>query len=252
MPSALFISPHLDDAVFSCGATISRLVESGSDVAVLTVFTGNVAHPKGFALECQTSKGIAPDVDYMALRRAEDEAALEVLGASTVIHWPFLEAPHRGYDSPPELFAGLREGDNVWRDIRRELEALGSANGKLPFDLVFAPQGLGNHADHLQVIRALQGFGNVWWYRDTPYTLREPDAVPCLLLPLDVKPQATLFGDATLFQKVAACCAYESQLDFQFGRPLEAARKLTDFHRAEGQSLGSPAFAERFLAPANF
>lgn len=251
MPSALFISPHLDDAVFSCGATIARLVESGHDVTVLTVFTGNVAFPTGFALECQTSKGIAPDADYMALRRAEDEAALEVLGVSSVVHWSFLEAPHRGYDSPPELFAGIRQGDDMWRDVQSELESLKTGSGKWPFDLTFGPQGLGNHADHLQVIRALGSFGNVSWYRDTPYALREPDAVPSLLLPLNVKPQATLFGDATLFQKVAACCAYESQLGFQFDGAMEAARKLTQFHRAEGQSLGSPAFAERFLAPAN-
>ena len=251
MPSALFISPHLDDAVFSCGATIARLVESGSDVTVLTVFTGDVAFPTGFALECQTGKGLAPDADYMALRRQEDRAALKIMGVSSVIHWPFLEAPYRGYNSPPELFAGLREGDDVWRNIRRELEGLGSANGQLPFDCVFGPQGLGNHVDHLQVIRALGGFENVSWYRDTPYALREPDAVPSLLLPLELKPQATLFGDATLFQKVAACCAYESQLGFQFGGAMEAARKLTEFHRAEGKALGSPAFAERFLAPAN-
>jgi len=251
MSSALFISPHLDDAVFSCGATISRLVESGFDVTVLTVFTGNVAWPKGFALECQTSKGIAPDADYMALRRAEDEAALKVLGASSLVHWPFLEAPHRGYNSPPELFAGLLKGDDVWRDVRSELEKWKTASGNWPFDLTFGPQGLGNHVDHLQVIRALQGFENVCWYRDTPYALREPDALPSLLLPLELKPQATLFGDATLFQKVAACCAYESQLRFQFGGPLDAARKLTEFHRAEGKALGSPAFAERFLAPAN-
>jgi LmbE family N-acetylglucosaminyl deacetylase len=243
MKRALFLSPHLDDVVFSCGATLLRLLESGWQAEVITIFTGNVASPRGFALECQTSKGIAPDVDYMALRRAEDRAALEILGASNISNWEFLEAPHRGYDSPPELFAGMRLGDEIWRQIAEKLAPLSD------FDLVFAPQGLGNHVDHLQLIRAVLELGwapKTAWYRDTPYAIREPEARPSPLLPTELQPFAAPFDAPVLERKIAACCAYASQIGFQFGGEAEVARKLTAFHASEAEPANSP-FAERFL-----
>ncbi|MHA1217998.1 MAG: hypothetical protein ACTSO5_04845 [Candidatus Heimdallarchaeaceae archaeon] len=35
----IFLSPHLDDAVASCGGTIAKLVYEREDVLVLTVYT---------------------------------------------------------------------------------------------------------------------------------------------------------------------------------------------------------------------
>ena len=100
MKRALFLSPHLDDVVFSCGGTLQLLLERGWSATVVTVFTGNVVRPQGFALQCQTSKGIAPEVDYMALRREEDRAAFAHLGSPPLHHWDLLEAPHRGGAEP--------------------------------------------------------------------------------------------------------------------------------------------------------
>ena len=61
MPAALFLSPHLDDVAFSCGALFDALAARGWDAHLVTVFTRSVPGPRGFALECQTSKGIAPE-----------------------------------------------------------------------------------------------------------------------------------------------------------------------------------------------
>ena len=80
-PRVVAVSPHLDDAAFSAGALLAGLAAAGADVCVVTVFTASVPEPRGFALACQTDKGIAPEVDYMALRRAEDDAAVAALGA---------------------------------------------------------------------------------------------------------------------------------------------------------------------------
>ncbi|MCH2488188.1 MAG: PIG-L family deacetylase, partial [Erythrobacter sp.] len=92
MSRVLAISPHLDDAVFSAGGTLAEHAMAGDEVTVLTCFTGNVPEPTGFALACQLDKGLAPDIDYMALRRDEDHDACAKIGA-TALHWPFLEAP---------------------------------------------------------------------------------------------------------------------------------------------------------------
>lgn len=249
MKRALFLSPHLDDVVFSCGATLALWLQHGWEALVVTVFTGNTASPRGFALQCQTSKGIPPEVDYMALRRAEDKMALAHLGQSSLLHWEFLEAPHRGYNSPPDLFAGVKEGDAVWHPITESLRHWEDLDGSLGFDAVFAPQGLGNHVDHLHVIHALRSFPpeRVHWYRDTPYAIREPEANYSPLLPPDLVTRSVTFDQKILDQKIAACCAYASQIGFQFGGAQGVGDKLTAFHRAEAETQNTDPYAELFL-----
>ncbi len=246
MKRALFLSPHLDDVAFSCSATLMQLLVDGWDASLITIFTASIKNPQGFALKCQTDKGIAPETDYMALRRAEDGEFCRLAGAKNADYWPFAEAPHRGYDSAPELFAGLKTGDEIWQGIAEKLRELDD------FDLVFAPQGLGNHVDHLQLILAVNAAdfaAKTCWYRDTPYAIRQPDALPSELLPRDLDEIFVPFGAPVLGRKVAACCAYESQIGFQFGGTIEVARKLADFHRAEAILGECLPFAERFLGP---
>lgn len=110
--TAVAVSPHLDDAVFSAGGTLATLTAAGWRVSVVTCFTASVADPCPFALSTQLDKGLPADLDYMALRRAEDERALAVLGARPV-HLPLPEAPHRGYRDASELFGGIHAGDEV-------------------------------------------------------------------------------------------------------------------------------------------
>jgi LmbE family N-acetylglucosaminyl deacetylase len=209
----LAVSPHLDDAAFSVGGTLAALADAGHEVTVLTCFTASVPDPTGFALACQLDKGLPADADYMALRRAEDAAAMAVLGA-TPVHLDLPEAPHRGYGSAADLFAGVHEGDGAWRWIAGELEARDA-------DLWLAPQALGGHVDHVQVCRAVAGLDRpVLWWRDSPYVLRDPAAVPAPDLP------GGLVGvrlPQRLDRRAEACACYATQLGFQFGG-VEAMR----------------------------
>ena len=210
------VSPHLDDAAFSVGGALAVLGDAGHDVTVVTCFTGSVEDPTGFALACQTDKGLAPDVDYMALRRAEDEAALAVLGA-TAVHLPLLEAPHRGYGSAPALFAGVLADDLVWQRLEQQLRPLEA-------DVLLAPQGLGAHVDHLQVVRAVAALGRpTAWWRDAPYVLRQPDAAPSPDLP-DGLTEVVLPVDR--HRRADACVCYVTQLGFQFGGPEQLREAL--------------------------
>ena len=201
------VSPHLDDAAFSAGGTLAALADAGHEVTVVTCFTASVPGPTGFALACQLDKGLPADVDYMALRRDEDAAAMAVLGAAPM-HLDLPEAPHRGYTSAPDLFAGVHDGDDVWRSVRERL-------ADVPGDLWLAPQALGAHVDHLQVLRAVAGTGRpVLWWRDSPYVLREPGAVPGPDLPGGLTP---LELPQDLGRRADACACYATQLCFQFG-----------------------------------
>ena len=216
MPRAVAISPHLDDAAFSCGGVLARLARLGWEVVVCTTFTASVAAPRGFALACQTDKGLGPEVDYMALRRAEDATACAALGA-TPLWLPFAEAPHRGYGDARALFAPSLPADDVAAELERAL-----AEGPLAAmpDLVLVPQAIGGHVDHVQVVEALSPLLRAdtpcLWWTDWPYAAR-PGSHPArpFGVRFDALPERTLRGDAQA--RRSACASYASQLGFQFG-----------------------------------
>lgn len=251
--TALFVSPHLDDVAFSCGGTLALLAREGWRTVLATVFTRSVPDPIGFALACQTDKGLPPEVDYMALRREEDRGAAEHLGAGETLWLDLPEAPHRGYGSAPELFSGTPKDDEVWRDVTGLLEDLLQTHDP---DLLLAPQALGNHADHLQVVRAVRELETlrdveIAWYRDAPYATRNPGSRPSSLLPAGLSEGAIDIAE-TLGAKLDACAAYTTQLGFQFGGEENMRAALTAFAASEARRLGTHATAaEAVLFPGD-
>ncbi|MDO9712179.1 PIG-L deacetylase family protein [Paracraurococcus lichenis] len=239
MAHALALSPHLDDAAFSCGGTLARLAAGGWTVTLCTAFTRSVPDPTGFALACQLDKGLGAEVDYMALRRAEDAAACAALGARPL--WLDLpEAPHRGYRDARALFAAPLAADHVAAPLAAALAPL---LDPAP-DLLLAPQAIGGHVDHVLLVRALRavlppGLPVLWW-TDFPYSLK-PQSHPARPFEAAMAslPERAIEGDATA--RLAACAAYRSQLGFQFGgtaglaEALAAAGPLEQF-RAEGEA----------------
>lgn len=245
--TALFISPHLDDVAFSCGGTLIALARANWKTHLCTIFTASVPHPTGFALACQTDKGLPPDVDYMGLRRIEDMDFAQCTGVEVVTHLDFREAPHRGYESAARLFGDVNTNDDVWRELNLRLQNIVDES---PPTLIFAPQGVGNHVDHQQTIRAickLKTDARLLWYRDTPYAIREPAAAHSCLLPND---SIEICRDISqmLSTKTACLKAYATQLGFQFGGSDAMQRKLQEFHVAEAKRFGAQGAAECFRA----
>ncbi len=75
------VSPHLDDAVLSLGATIARSARDGADVVVATVFANDPASERPLSAwdrEC----GFASATEAARRRREEDARACELLGAT--------------------------------------------------------------------------------------------------------------------------------------------------------------------------
>ena len=243
MPTALALSPHLDDAAFSCGGTLATLAASGWQVVMATVFTGSVAGPAGFALACQLDKGLDASVDYMRLRRAEDAAAAERLGVA-LRHLPFREAPHRGYGSAPELFAEIRADDAIVAELAPSFAALIAETAP---DLILAPQAIGGHVDHLQLVAAFRQIapaGPVLWWRDFPYTVRHavpkaPLADTFAALPV----REVALDPAAQAAKAEACAAYATQLGFQFGGLSGLTERL-------GAEAGRERFSVEGILPA--
>src|SRR6202158_5575221 len=77
----VIVSPHLDDAVLGC----ALLMIANPGATVVTVFAGNPpAYPTPLR-SWDVQGGFGPGDDVMAVRRAEDRAALALLDAALPI-----------------------------------------------------------------------------------------------------------------------------------------------------------------------
>ncbi len=91
----LIVSPHLDDAVLSCG----ELLYSYPGALVVTVFAGNPAQYPVPQREWDRQCGFHLGDDVMQARRDEDRAALAILNA-TPHHLSFVEYTYNEADRP--------------------------------------------------------------------------------------------------------------------------------------------------------
>jgi LmbE family N-acetylglucosaminyl deacetylase len=178
----IFLSPHLDDVIFSCGALIWDLVQEGSEVSIWTICAGDPPREElsDFARALERSWGI--EQDPLQTRREEDQQACRILGV-TPRYLSYLDCIYRltpegefYYDSEEALFAGLdpREFDLI-NKLSAELEK------KLPPEVnLVAPLGIGNHVDHDLTRKAANRLNRqICFYPDYPYA-REPDGIQIL------------------------------------------------------------------------
>jgi LmbE family N-acetylglucosaminyl deacetylase len=152
----LVISPHLDDAVFSC----ESLLKFAHDVHVLTVFGGDA--PEGAAIaEWDLACGFSPGTNVMEARRLEDARALAQLGAIPV--WG--EELQEGYRVEPAT------QESLTTLIASTIDAVEPSH-------VLFPLGLSHH-DHLLVADASctvarkLGLPNSFVYAERPYAQRD-------------------------------------------------------------------------------
>ena len=121
----------------------------------------------------------------------------------------------------------MRAEDTIVPDLTRAIRALLAETAP---DLVLAPQGIGGHVDHVQVVRALDAAeptAPILWWRDFPYTVRDQTPKePLRPRFADLPETECRFGPEGRVAKGAACAAYATQLGFQFGGPEGLAQRL--------------------------
>lgn len=147
------VSPHYDDAVFSCGDLLAAAPRS----TVVTVYTGSPSNPS-IVTDWDQRCGFASAGEAMHARGAENRAALSLLQASGV-DLEFLDS---------QYLQGGRSGSDLLGD------ALASTISQLQPTAVFSPLGL-FHEDHIHVSRILTTICHrlpaIHWfaYADIPY-----------------------------------------------------------------------------------
>jgi LmbE family N-acetylglucosaminyl deacetylase len=201
--STVVLSPHLDDAVFSCW----HVLTSSQDVLVINVFSGIPAPDP--VPDWDRMTGASDSAARMAERLEEDRRALSLTGCRGE-YLGYLDSQYR--NGPADL----------------TLSVPSSA-------AVFAPAGIGGHSDHEAVRDAALGLAaEVTLYADLPYAtefglpgsdpLRDIDFYWSRFVPKGFEPRTVELDQAQQASKIEAMRAYRTQFAILEGGPL---RRLT-------------------------
>jgi LmbE family N-acetylglucosaminyl deacetylase len=192
------LSPHLDDAVLSCGALLAH-ASRRVPVTIATFFTE--AGPPPYTLSARRflqQVGFSDAKRLYQARREEDRAVLEGMGVACV-HATLPEALFRrksgpALDSRWRISRVLPELAHVYPTYRLHItsgriapEDADTLRGVVQFTemlasrgpaLMLAPVGVGGHVDHVLVRTAAErNGGDVAYYSEFPYNQRhEVDA----------------------------------------------------------------------------
>jgi len=239
----IYLSPHLDDVALSCGGRIHQLTQVGQPVLVLTIFAGS---PR---LDGGEEGGVSSDYiaslhqrwetvdDAPAQRRAEDEAAMRILGADFChLSYPdcvYRQNPVTGdllYLSDEDIFAQVHLAEfTLAAELRDELEKL---IGKPREAILYAPLAAGHHVDHQITAAAalsLRAAGHrVVFYEDYPYA-----ETPATLLSAtqwlggeNWRLERFSLRPEDLAAKAEAVLRYRSQLSTFFDGAADVAQRL--------------------------
>lgn len=248
--TGIFISPHLDDVVLSCGGTLAHLAQRRAKVILVTVFTADrrLGAPLS-PLAQQLHQAWGEENLPFELRRQEDKRTADYLGIEC--RWlDFADAIYR--------YPELRNSDELFLrqfDPRADpcLELIRDAIWQLINDhsgaVVFAPLGLGYHRDHLVVHQALEEISGMtsaasayYYYEDYPYAAKND--LHLRLAELDWEAEALTIDIAdTLQERVRLIQMHASQLSTVFDDPARVHAEVMAYASRVG-TQGKPR--ERF------
>ena len=171
----IYLSPHFDDAAFSCGGLIWEQVQKGDQITVLTVCAGKP--PAGpisdyaQSLHARWETGL----DAVSVRENENLRSCQVLGARvinlTIPDVIYRRSPVDGSpicESDADLTAELRTVEiPLIESLKVDLEK------SIPADCeIVSPLALGGHVDHRLVRSAVGALGRpASYYADFPYLI---------------------------------------------------------------------------------
>ena len=237
MSELVVLSPHLDDAVLSCGGRIAHDVAAGRTVTVVTLFTADEPAEPPSRLARDLRRWWKLPHGVMAARRSEDLAACAALGARAE-HWDLPEAPYRLdpagsplYDTLSVLFGEVSHLDD------RFVEALAARLAPLAGrGEILTPLGVGGHVDHRVVRRAAERAGvAALYYEEFPYTEWKWFALRRALgRPDDWRAEPLALSADEVEARVGAIARYRSQVPVMFRNEGRLRRQVRRAVRRSG------------------
>ena len=235
----IYLSPHFDDAVLSCGGLIFEQARQGLQVELWTIFAGDA--PAGplspLALRCHVDWGI-PDVhELLAVRRDEDQAAAAIVGAE-IAHFSLPDCIYRRSADgtplyPDEVFVPFHPFDqgldaDIAAALAAELE---------PEDILVSPLAIGDHVDHRLARLAAERLERpLRYYADIPYVFRRPE----MLAPATQGMASDLYpvSEEGLRAWLSGSAAYQTQMVMVFETETKMRTSLrTDWETRHGICL---------------
>jgi LmbE family N-acetylglucosaminyl deacetylase len=236
MAAHLYLSPHLDDAVFSCGGLMAMQDARGEPISVLTVFAGDPPDyrisPLAAELHARWGKAGPP----IAMRRAEDRLACARLGAS-VVHLDYADAIYRAdeagrplYTNEEALFGPHDSSETqLIEALQESLREMGSSQAT-----IYCPLGYAGHVDHRITRLAAERLGQpLYYYADFPYAARGRIVPPELGEPSGSWRMIPITDEA-IDAWVNAIIEYQTQLSTFWEDEDTLYQEVRDFHDAFG------------------
>ncbi|OGN72807.1 MAG: hypothetical protein A2X25_05095 [Chloroflexi bacterium GWB2_49_20] len=230
----IYISPHLDDAVLSCGGLIREQTLSKTCVEIWTICAGNPPECdlSPFAQSLHTLWGTG--LETPALRRAEDIAACTLIGAR-YRHLSFLDCIYRQsrdgnwlYPGEQSLFGDLSPEDE---STANTLQTFLAATVK-PDDILVVPLTIGNHVDHQMVRMSLEGLERpLLYYSDVPYVLEHHSQLSDLTR--DFQSQVYTFHLQVLSSWQESIQAYGSQMEVLFAGVEKMRESIQSYYQRD-------------------
>ena len=178
MEKWIFLSPHFDDVVLSCGGLVWELAKRGNSLEIWTICAGDPPIDKPLTEYAQLLHGFWGIGEDVPLQRSlEDAHGCEVLGVSIYRRFTIPDNIYRYF--PGSSNAVILENEDQMKSLDPNESYLipqvaDFLRKNLPqtYQLV-VPLTIGNHRDHVLTRKSAEQLGiPVWHYVDYPYILQ--------------------------------------------------------------------------------
>lgn len=233
----IYLSPHFDDVILSCGGLVWEQVQSGQQVEIWTICAGGPLPGtplSDFAQQLHARWQTGPEA--VDARRREDDAAGQVLGA-VMRYWDLPDCIYRRLPDGSFLVNGE---EDLWQGVHPQEVGVVAALGQwlesalLPDDQLICPMTLGGHVDHHLVRTAVERLGRRHaFYADYPYAVQYPEELEKTVIPAWQKECFSVSqGAVTAWQQAVA--EYASQISTFWGGLEEMREDIAAYWQAGG------------------
>jgi LmbE family N-acetylglucosaminyl deacetylase len=220
----IYLSPHLDDAIFSAGGGIHEQTQSGIPTEIWTIMSGcpkNI-HLTDFAKGLHKQWGVSSAEESLKIRRLENERAARIVGAK-ITYFDFIDSMYRcGPQGQPLYTSSFTQPHKSDLYLPEEIAKSISA-GLDQEDILVCPLAIGGHIDHVIVRKAAELLNRSLLYMaDIPYLLNNPRILWSITFRM--KKIIQPISELSLKMWLKANQAYASQIQMEF-TSLETMRE---------------------------
>jgi len=233
----IYISPHLDDAVFSAGGWIHEQTRAGNPVEIWTIMCGDphLSECSTFAQILHRMWGFSSAEETVRERRREDDLAASIVGATTV-HFDFLDCIYRRDGNGDWLYSEISVPPHP-ADASYPAQIAEAISSRLqPDDRLLCQLALGSHVDHVIVRQAAELLGRPLRYVvDVPYWFYKPEEFAAKAARMNESTHR--ITEPSLARWIEAAGAYTSQfpaLGERFDSPEKIVESIREYWSERG------------------